>query len=326
MQRMARAGFKRDFVRSAILPDWWEERCEEDVALLADIELRVARFLAAPVASVRNADDTLVVPPYPGAQLRRVVDLDRDRLAPAIHAAIQIASAVVRSLREPSRPVNVPPVDALAWRAQISPGGSAVKLESVLADCWERGIPVVSIESLPAPSFQGLACVVGGRPVIVLGHKHDEPGRIAFLLAHEVGHLVAGDCNREHPVVDEQDEIVDDSDLESRADAYATGILAGSAGIPTVSAEKWKELASKAAAIERDTGVDAGAMIWAWARKSGNFSSAVLAVKALYRATGARKLLRRHLEQHIDFESAAESDRTLIRCVFGEPEHDAAAV
>lgn len=322
MRRLARAGFKGDFVRSAILPDWWEEGCEEDVAVLPDIELRVARFLAAPVASVRTAGTALVAPPYPGARLRRVAEIERDRLAAAMHAAIQISAAVVRSLREPNRPVRMPPTDALTWRAQISPGGFAVKLENVLADCWERGIPVVPVDLLPTPSFQGLACVVGGRPVVALGHKHDEPGRIAFLVAHEVGHLTAGDCDPDHPVIDEDDEIADNSVVERRADSYATGLLTGGSAVRTVSATSPKDLASKAVAIERETGADAGALIWSWARKSGDYLSAVLALKALYRARGARKLLRQYFEQHVDLDAAAESDRALLRCVFGGAERD----
>lgn len=325
MRRLARAGFKGDFVRSAILPDWWEEGCEDDVSVLPDIELRVARFLAAPVASVRTAGSPLVAPPYPGARLRRVVELERDRLAAAIHAAIQISAAVVRSLREPGRPARMPTMDALAWRAQIAPGGSAVKLENILADCWERGIPVVPVDLLPTPSFQGLACVVGGRPVVALSHRHDEPGRIAFLVAHEVGHLAAGDCDPAHPVVDADDEVADNSAVERRADAYATVVLTGGSGVRNLTATSPKELASKAAAIERETGADAGALIWSWARKSDDYLSAVLAVKALYRARGARKSLRRYFEQHVDLDAAAESDRALLRCVFGGADRDGSA-
>lgn len=323
MRRLGRAGFKNDFVRSAILPEWWDQQCVRNVAVLPDIEIRVARFLGTPIASVRNPDARLVAPTYEGAQLRRIRDLERDRLAAAIHAAIQIAGAVVRNIRERNSVPRVPPQDALAWRNEILHGGSALKLPHILTDCWNRGIPVVPIDVLPVPNFQGLACVVEGHPVVVLGHKHDEPGRVSFLIAHEVGHIAAGDCDAEHPVVDEEEEVVDNTDPEKRADRYATSLLVGTTRIPDLIATGPKDLASKAAKIERESAVDAGAVIWSWARKTGDYARAVTAVKALYRATGARRVLREHFERFVDLGSASETDRALLRSVAGGLAHDA---
>ena len=83
MQRLSRAGFKREFVQAAVLPDWWDERCEDDSSILRDIETRAARFLSRPVAVIADPTAPLSAPPYPAAQLRRVRDVNRDRLAPA---------------------------------------------------------------------------------------------------------------------------------------------------------------------------------------------------------------------------------------------------
>lgn len=325
MRRLARAGFKGDFVSLAVLPDWWQADCVNDPTLLSDIEVRVARFLKAPLASIRDPKATLAPPSYAGAQLRRVRNIDRDRLAPAIHAAIQVAAAVVRSLREPRADVRVPPPDALQWRSEIRHPDAPVKLRDVLTDCWKRGIPIVPMEVLPSPSFQGLACIVEGRPVVVLGHKHDEPGRVASLVAHEIGHVVAGDCEPEQPVVDEEETADDATDMERLADQYAAKLLVGDTLIPDAAATNPKELASTAAAIEREHGVDAGAVIWSWARKTGIYADAVTALKALYRANGARRLVREHFLRFVDLDSATESDRALLRSVLGDSDHDDAA-
>ena len=50
-----------------------------------------------------------------------------------------------------------------------------------------------------------------------------------------------------------------------------------------------------------------------------------MAVKALYRGSGARQQLRQLFDRHIDLEAATESDRALLRCVYGEPERDETA-
>ena len=325
MRRVAHAGFKKDFVRSTLLPDWWDDSCEEDPTLLPDVELRLARFLGVSVSALREPVGRLAPPVYPGVQLRRTRSVDRARLEPAIHAAMQVASAVVRDLKPTVSAVAMPPSDGLVWREQIRRSSKHLALKDIAADLWERGIPVVALECVPAPTFQGLACHVEGRPVVLLGHKRDEPGRVAFFIAHEVGHVAAGDCAPDHPIIDEEDDIADDEAIEVAADRYATNALTGGNDIPDVAVPDYKALALCAGKIEQAQGIDAGAVIFAWARRTGDYAKAAMAVKALYRATGAMQLLRKHFDHHVDLASAPETDRGLLRCVFGDPDRNATA-
>ncbi len=318
MRRLAKSGFKKEFVRLAILPDWWGDACAQNLDLLPEIELRVARFLGLPLSLVRDPATAIVRPAYPGARLRRVRDLDRDRLTPAIHSAMRIAAAVVRSMRDPTVEAAVPPPDGLAWRRQIRRTGTAIALADILDDLWGRGIPVVPLDALPAPSFQGMACIAAGCPVILVGHKHDQPGRIAFLATHEAGHIAAGDCTPNHPVVDEEDEVSDNREMESRADRYATRVLIGDGAIPEVAGSNFKELARKAYELERAGGADASMILFAWASRTHDYATATMAVKALYRGSGARRQLRRRFDLHVDLDAASESDRALLNCVYGE--------
>lgn len=314
LQRLSKAGFSKDFVYTAILPEWWEDSCAEDPALVQDVEFRIARFLGRPLATVSDPATALSPLVYPNAQLRRVRNVGRDRLAAAIHVAIQVASATVRNLRgAPSSP-NLP-LDGLTWREQIIRPGAAVQLVDVLRDLWTRGIPVIPLDVLPAPSFQGMACVVEGRPAIVIGYKHDEPGRVAFLSAHEAAHIAAGDCAPDQPVIDEEDEISDDTDIEGRADDYAARVLVGGATVPDVNtsiSRDFKNLARQASTIERESGADASAVIFAWARKTGDYATATMAAKALYRNVGARRQLRELFAQHVNIADAGETDRALL--------------
>lgn len=314
-------------MHSAILPDWWDNTCLQEPRLLEDIEIRVARFLGLSLEKVRDPSATLAAPAYPRAQLRRVKDIDRDRLGPAIHAASRIAAAVVRSLRDPTTTVAVLPADGLAWRNQIQRPRLSVSLHDIAGDLWMRGIPVIPLDVLPTPSFQGIAGIVEGRPVILLGHKYDEPGRVAFVVSHEAGHIAASDCAPDQPVVDEEEDILDDTSIERRADQYANHVLIGDNNIPGVDGTNFKDLASRASEIERQTGADASAVIFAWARRvatPSSYQTATLAVKALYRGAGARRLLRQLFDRHVDLTAATETDRALLRCIYGEPErHEA---
>lgn len=325
LTRLSRAGFKRDFVQAAILPDWWDEECATDPDLLPEIEVRVARFLGCSVRDIRDPRTPLVFPSYAAAQLRRVRDIDRDRLGPAIHSALRIASAVVRSLREPTPAYRDLPRSGLDWRAGIERSGNTVGLRDVLADLWGRGIPVVPLDWMPAPSFQGLAGIVEGRPVIVLGHRNDEPGRVAFVVAHEAGHIAARDCAPGQPVVDEEESVSDDGEMEQRADRYAMHALIGADDVPRIDGGDFRALARNAYALERETGADASVMVYAWGRRTGDYQTVALALRALYRAAGARRMLRELFDAHVDLDAAAESDRLLLRCVYGDSAYDAVA-
>lgn len=326
---MSKAGFTNEFLRSAILPDWWDDSYREDSRLLQDIEIRVARFLGQSLAQIKDPSIRLAAPVYPRAQLRRVKNIDRDRLGPAIHSAMRIGAAVVRSLRYTVPNATIPPPDGLAWRNSILHTGPSVTMKDVARDLWHRGIPVIPLDVLPTPNFQGMVGIVEDRPVILLGHKHDEPGRLAFVVSHEAGHVAVGDCAPDQPVVDEEEEIQDNDLIERRADQYARRVLVGSDTTPDIDGATPKDLARRAAELERSTGANASTLIFAWARhapSSANYQTATLAVKALYRHVGARKQLRELFDQHVDLTAATETDRALLRCVYGEPERHEATV
>ena len=313
MRRLSAAGFKSTFAETALLPDWWEPSCADDARLMPDLEIRVARFLETPLEVVRDPDAELSAPNYAGAQLRRVRDLARDRLASAIHAALQIAGAVVRNMDDV--PLRLPPTDALAWRSEIACKGTILQLGDVVADLWARGIPVVQVATLPTPGFQGLVAFVENRPVVIIGHDLDEPSRLAFVIAHEIAHVVLGDCSAEHPVVDEDEIVADETAIEHRADAYANALLTGNVQAPRIHPVDFKDLALKALDEEKKLGIDASSIIWSWARSTGDYQLAAMAAKALYRNKGGKRIVRQHLDKYVNAIDAPDSDRALLRCL-----------
>jgi hypothetical protein len=323
MRRVSAAGFKPALARELLLPEWWDDSCADDPALVPEVEFRVARFLGVPLQAVRDPRAPLAAPAYPGAQLRRVRDIDLDRISPAIHLGLSIAEATLRSWRGTLPPVNLPPRDPEAWRQTIPKTKGAVRIDGVLADVWARGIPVVHVATMPSPSFQGMACVIDDRPVLVLAHDFDEPARLAFIIAHEVAHVVFGDCEPGHPVVDEEDTVEDDRVTERRADSYSIRVLAGPSKLPLLESALPADLATQAHAIEQRTGVDAALIVRRWGKETGKHDIATVAVKALYRARGGKRLIRQAFDANIDLDQASESDRALLRCIHGDPQRDA---
>ena len=96
----------------------------------------------------------------------------------------------------------------------------------------------------------------------------------------------------------------------------------GSRDIPYLEAGEFKQLANEAARLEQEMGVDAGAIISAWAARTHDYAKATMALKALYLSSGARRQMSHHFDSHVDLEAVTESDRNLLRCVHGNAERD----
>jgi Zn-dependent peptidase ImmA (M78 family) len=323
LRRLSKAGFKRDFVRPAIFPDWWESALDSDTSLLPDIELRVARFLGVSLADVRDPARLLITPTAPSTVLRKSPSMEVGRLRPAIHTAHRIAEAVVRNMTTHS--VVELPAEPEAWRNALVRNKDPVSLEKMLTDLWMRGIPVVPTDCLPSPAFQGMAVVIEGRPVIVIGQKHDTPSRVGFFVAHEAGHIASGDCKNGRAIVDEEEVSADSSEMERRADRYALRVQLGDSVDRTLTGTDFQKLAESAYAIETETGAEAGALLFRWAREHDDFQTAAMAVGALYRNIGARRMMARFLAENVDVQGAPETDRALLGLALGESESAAPA-
>ncbi len=183
-------------------------------------------------------------------------------------------------------------------------------------------MPVLPLESIPSPGFQGLACITDGHPVILLGQRYDELGRVAFLIAHEAAHIAYGDCSANVPVVDgDEDDLLPKTEMEIRADAYANLTLTGADvafQIDNSTITDHKRLAEYGLRIEQELGADASQVIFSVAAIHGNYSVATRAVKALSREIGGRLILRSTFDKYVDVENASDTDRSLLRCVYGD--------
>ena len=145
LQRLTKAGFSRDFVPAALLPDWWDDACTENPALVQDFGISSRAFpRKPPLDAIVDSNAALSPTPYPHARLRRVRDVNRDRLAAAIHVAMQVASAAVRNLRD-IRPTQTPPADGFGLAGTGRSSGRRRFISAILfGDLLARGIPVIS--------------------------------------------------------------------------------------------------------------------------------------------------------------------------------------
>ena len=218
VERLERAGFDRAFTHNTILPDWWDETCENDPELLPDFEFRTARFLNLPLQTIQDPAAALV-------QLRSPTT-DWDVSPASIHAGIQIAQAVIRNLRDHT-PAVLPPINGGAWHATLRTGpGEPVELHNIVGDLWQRHIPVVPVSRLPQPDFETLGCVIQGRPLVMMSGRITDRWDAAIHAAHQIGHIVAGDCAN-NKIIAHREAQHSNNRSEIQAKAFAHEVITG---------------------------------------------------------------------------------------------------
>lgn len=329
MERVQAAGVDSRFFRRAILPSWWTPDCESDPSLLQDVEFMVARFFGVPLATVRDPAQPLSLTGGVGVHLKAERTKTRTDLKAAIHATEQVLAATVRAMKNPP-PVSAPPDDPGAWRQMLQHKAGVPSLASVGADLWERGIPVVSVEVLPAgKKYMGLASEIDGRPVIAIAYADDVPARLLFWLAHEAAHIALGHCAGGAVIVDEDEPDLEDA-KEQAADDYAIYLLNGRSVPPILKKRAPAPLAEEAERVGGALQIDPGHLIMATAKarrsvgEEDAYAVAHRALEQLWLQQGGQAELRRQFDQHVDLLLANEDDRSLLRCIRFDPERDAA--
>ena len=228
-QRLARLGFPRKFVNEVLLPDWWCDEFEQQKGAVCEAAAHVSRRTNLDFEALLDATQS----PFfreggnPCYKLRH--GTEQSNLTNAQAMAERVAELVAYSYPQPLNPFET--IDAHAIRKQILSNSDFVTLESLLMFCWGSGIPVVHTncfpDSLGQKKFDGMVGEYSDCPVILIGKNHKSPAWLAFIVAHELGHIVCGHV-KGSSIVDEKIEPDEQGDLqELEADQFAIEVLFG---------------------------------------------------------------------------------------------------
>ena len=259
--RMAAAGFSKWFVQSVALPSWWNDSLAETETGFAHAALLIGRHLGVDVASLLDPKASVVLTPI--GQVRFKANVVPEKLRSVTSVAVQAARLLSKAT-----PVAIPsdlPKSALELRATlISRGEKVITLDSLLAWCWEVGIPVLHLKELPGKKPQALCLRIAGRPVIFLCDKHDWSAWQAFHLAHELGHICRGHLDDNNSfLMDETIRRDDPSEYEKEANAFAVELLLGDPDIKIAASDKLtaSQLAHAVTTFGKDHSLDPGALV-----------------------------------------------------------------
>ena len=318
-QRLADVGFNRTFVKNVVLPEWWEDQIAETPAGYSQGVGLVARHLGLDVRTLYADSGDLAYYDLGPKRFKKNWNVSEDDLALAVCLAMRVAE--LAGFATPV-PVSAPPTSARELRtALLSRSPACVNLAALVDYCWECGIPVLHVSQFPnkAKKPQGLVVRIEGRPVIVLSDNHKSPAWIAFLLAHELGHIGRGHLQDGEPHVDEDIQIKDTTQEEKEATAYGIEVLTGIPEIKYVGGPVTTagQLATKAIAQGQTAQIDPAALVLNYGKTTGDWGRAMTALKSIEGNADASAIIRKRMVTELEWDRLPDESQDFLRRITG---------
>ena len=227
--RLSEVGVKRKFLNEVVLPSWWEDSIALSEGGFCEAASYVCAHLGFSLASLVEEGRELAFSHQAGVKYKKAKGVSKEDVALATHYALGVARSVAKAMAGKSELATVPAPDA--WRVPLlaSSDRQWVCLRHILKATWELGIPVIHLKKIPSgvKKPDALTTMVGDRPVIVVLSARKSPSWIAFIVAHELGHIHRGHLKAGETLVDKKIAAqVEDKD-EVEANEFAATLLTG---------------------------------------------------------------------------------------------------
>lgn len=319
-------GLTRAQVRK-LLPQWWSPEAEASPDGYAELCGLISRRLSLDIGQLLRGD---VV------RKSNATSLAYKHSAAATPQSLQGATSIAISLAEAINAAMSDQQAALPGKAAQfanrirEASNDIVSLEGLIKTCWESGIPVVPMHNLPVGvrKMDGAVISTSKRPVIIISKKRSSRAWLAFILAHEVGHIACGHLNKGGSIIDvslqeqatfEAESSVDKQERE--ADRYALDLLGGRAADLVVSTwPSWispVEIAVRAREARRELHVETGHLILRYAFQSKRWPQCMSAMNFLSEDTNADALMLSALTDNLDLDLVADDLKDLVMQLTG---------
>jgi IrrE N-terminal-like domain len=203
-------------------------------------------------------------------------------------------------------------------RSIILKKNACVTLAGLLDFCRSSGIAVAHFANFPksVKKFDGMVTYCGDRPVAIVSLRDQSPSRLAFVLAHEIGHIALHHLARGETISDADIQADDLHDHEeSEANEFAAELILGQPDrvyyFPAYMTAE--QLATNALEKSQRDRVDPGAIAWnyGWYKRT-HFPVARKAAAFLEKDANAASLINQCLCQQIDWECLSDDSQEYL--------------
>lgn len=209
----------------AVWPEWWSEAAEGSISATAELRYTLARRLGVSPRSLFDGPPRFVW--RDRAKYKNLGDASDDEIGILCSFGVAVGQNVIAA----APASQVLPTSAGELRQAILTTSYAVGLGDLLAFCWAVGVPVVQLRLFPLQQKRMHAMTVdaGDRFVILLARETSFAAQAAYIIAHEIGHIILRHTVGVAALLDVEDplRVSDPDDEETAADRFALELLTG---------------------------------------------------------------------------------------------------
>lgn len=314
--RLSKVGVKRGFLDGVVLPSWWEDSIATTPAGFREAASYIAARLGFTLASLLDASAELSYAHPSAVKYKKSKAVSSEDMGLATHYAMGAARAVTAGLEDAPEATAVPSPEELRHTLLQGSDKPWVCLRHILKAAWELGIPVIHLKNMPrdAKKPDALTTMVGDRPVIVVMSGRKSPSWMAFIVAHELGHIHHRHLKPGQTLVDEKIDTTTDAKDEAAANDFAVRLLTGfgNLGLNSTQSMGIPQLAAAAIEFGKNYRVAPGVAALNYGFTTSQWALANGALSRLEKADDAAKDLEKAMDEHLDLDALSEDAREWI--------------
>ena len=314
--RLSKVGVKRKFLNETVLPSWWDESLALTPGGFREGVAYIAAHLGYSLKSLLDPNEDLAFSQAGKVKYKKAKDKTDEDVCLATQVALGLARSVAKAFSDQPDFTEIP--EPTEWRTKLLEKSDKpwICLRHILQFSWEAGIPVVRLTNLPANAKKpdALTTMVGDRPVIVILNARKSPSWIAFIVAHELGHIHHGHLKPGQTLVDAKIDSQSDEKDEIEANEYAATLLTGFSDLGLNSSSKLKssQLAEQAGNFGEKYRVAPGVAALNYGFTTGIWPVATGALALLEKGDDAGADLNKAMLAHLDEDEVSEEAREWI--------------
>lgn len=320
--RLAKSTGLTDAAISAAWPEWWSDAADASPSAVAELRFSVARQLGLDPRSLLEDDEPRFF--WQDSAKFKNFKGDAARERPAITS---FGTSVGRMLiKATPTVVSLEQITAAELRDSILAQKPFVSLLELLAFLWGIGIPVIHLRVFPlaAKRMCAMAVRVHGRYAVLLAHDSQYPAKVAFHLAHEIGHIALGHVGEDSALIDMEDpsEFVEERDEEEvAADRYALHLLTGDPDFKVVRDGQGRsaaQLATQVLRVGREYGIEPGTLALCYGHETRDWPTVQAAFSKIYNAAIPAWSVTNHVaERQLAWDALGDENASFLHAVMG---------
>jgi len=320
-QQLRAAGVAPGAIR-AVWPEWWSNEAELSRSAVAQLKYTVARRLGLSPRSLFDGPPRFVWKDE--AKFKNLGAQSDQELAILTSFGVAVGRCAVDGTGQ-GAPLPRG-VTAEMLRDVVLASSPIIGLRELLGLCWSFGIPVIQLALFPLARkrMHAITVQVRGRYAILVGRASKFPAPVAYIVAHELGHIVLRHVVDSAALVEAEDPLTtrNPDNEEAAADRFALELLTGDPA-PVVQSNEPRftagQLAEAARIASADYRIDPGVLALCLGHSTGHWRQAFGALKILPPGevdvgAGVNALAKSQL----DWASLSLENRDFLITVMGE--------